>query len=183
MTQVKTLKEFIEIMRDLPDDVLSQKERMMIIAAMEFKNLRVADVMTPREKVVFVNVRDFLGPLTLDRLYKSGTSVFPVVDESGRQVIGTLTTDRLNSLEIRENDTAEKYLEPRVCYLRDDYSLEQAMAAFLRTHFYFFVVVNKQGQLVGTLNYKEILGILMGYYPKDDFEKDSSLGDVIRRRL
>ena len=68
--QPKTLTEFIEILRDLPEDILSQKERMMIVAAMEFKNLRVSDVMTPREKVAFVNIRDFLGPLTLDRLYR-----------------------------------------------------------------------------------------------------------------
>ncbi|MBQ8992163.1 CBS domain-containing protein [Candidatus Saccharibacteria bacterium] len=181
--QPKTLKEFIEILRDLPDEVLSQKERMMIIAAMEFKNLRVADIMTPREKVVFVNIRDFLGPLTLDRLYRSGTSTFPVVDETGRQVVGTISVDRLNSLEIRENDTAEKYLDPRVCYLREDYSLEQAVAAFIRTHCFFFVVVNKMGQLVGTLNYKEMVGMIMGYYPKDDFDKDTSLGAVIRREL
>ncbi|MBQ9029244.1 hypothetical protein IJ114_00520 [Candidatus Saccharibacteria bacterium] len=181
--EAKTLKDFIEILRDLPDDVLSQKERLMIIAAMEFKNLKVSDVMTPREKVTFVNIRDFLGPLTLDRLYRSGTSIFPVVDESGRQVVGVLSTDRLNSLEIRDNDTAEKYLDPRVCYLREDYSLEQAVAAFIRTHGYFFVVVNKMGQLTGTLNFKEIVGMIMGYYPKDDFDQDASLGAVIRRKL
>lgn len=179
----KTLKEFIETLRDLPEEVLSQKERMMIVAAMEFKNFQVADIMTPREKIVFVNIRDFLGPLTLDRLYRSGTSMFPVVDETGRQVVGTISVDRLNSLEIRENDTAEKYTDPRVCYLREDYSLEQAVAAFIRTHCFFFIVVNQTGQLVGTLNFKEIVGAILGYYPKDDFEKDAVLGAVIRRKL
>ena len=180
----KTLKEFIEILRDLPEDVLSQKERMTIVAAMEFKNLKVSDVMTPREKITFVNVRDFLGPLMLDKLYRSGSSMFPVVDETGRQIVGTLSTDKLNSLEVRENDTAEKYLDPRVFYLREDYSLEQAVAAFNRTRCYFFVVVNKIGQLVGTLNYREMIGVILGYYPKDDnFDGDASLGAVIRRKL
>ena len=179
----KTLKEFIEILRDLPEDVLSQKERMAIVAAMEFKNLLVSDIMTPREKVVFVNVRDFLGPLTPDKLYRSGSSMFPVVDESGRQVIGTISTDKLNSLEVRENDTAEKYLDPRVFYLREDYSLEQAVAAFIRTRCNFFIVVNKMGQLTGTLNYKEIIGMILGYYPKDNFDEDASLGAVIRRKI
>ena len=178
----KTLPEFIEVLRDLPEDVLSQHERMMIVAVMEFKNRRVLDVMTPREKVTFVNVRDFLGPLMLDKLYKSGTSMFPVVDETGRQVVGTLSTDRLNSLEVRENDTAEKYLDPRVVYLREDYSLEQALAAFYRTHCYFFVVVNKMGQLTGTLNYKQMVETILGYCPEDDFSEDSSLGAVIRRQ-
>lgn len=179
----KTLKEFVEILRDLPEDVLSQRERMSIVSVMEFKNLLVSDVMTPREKVVFVNIRDFLGPLTLDRLYRSGSSMFPVVDENGRQVVGTLSTDRLNSLEIRENDTAEKYLDRRVCYLREDYSMEQAAAAFYRTHCYFFIVVNRMGQLVGTLNYRELVQTMLGYSPEDDFSEDSSLGAVIRRKL
>lgn len=179
----KTLKEFIEILRDLPENVLTQRERMTIVTVMEFKNRQVSEVMTPREKVTFVNTRDFLGPLMLDKLYKSGTSMFPVVDESGRQVVGTLNTDRLNSLEVRENDTAEKYLDRRVCYLREDYSLEQAMAAFYRTHCYFFIVVNKMGQLVGTLNYKELIETILGYCPEDDFTEDSSLGAVIRRKF
>ena len=181
--QPKTLKEFIEVLRDLPEEVLSQKERMMIVAAMEFKNLRVSDIMTPREKVAFVNIRDFLGPLTLDRLYRSGTSTFPVVDETGRQVIGTISVDRLNSLEIRENDTAEKYMEPRVCYLREDYSLDQAAAAFVRTHSFFFIVVNQTGQLTGTLNFREFIGVVLGYYPEDGFERDAELAAVIRRKI
>ena len=179
----KTLKEFIEILRDLPEDVLTQHERMMIVSVMEFKNRLVLEVMTPREKVTFVNIRDFLGPLTLDKLYRSGTSMFPVVDESGRQIVGTLNTDRLNSLEIRENDTAEKYLDPKVCYLREDYSLEQAMAAFYRTHCYFFIVVNKMGQLTGTLSYKQLVETVLGYCPEEDFSEDMSLGAVIRRKL
>lgn len=109
--------------------------------------------------------------------------MFPVVDETGRQVVGTLNTDRFNSLEIRENDTAEKYLDKRVCYLREDYSLEQAMAAFYRTHCYFFIVVNKMGQLTGTLNYKQLIETILGRCPEDDFTEDSSLGAVIRRKF
>lgn len=179
----KTLTEFVEMLRDTPEEVLSRKERAMIVATMEFKNLRVSDIMTPREKITFVNIRDFLGPLMLDKLYKSGYSQFPVLDETGRQVIGTISTERLNSLEIRENDTAEKYLDPTVYYLRNDYNLEQAVSAFMRTHCYFFIVVNKMGQLVGTLTYKDLMAVVLGYTPKDDFSEDSSLGAVIRRRV
>lgn len=176
----KNLMDLLGVIRRTPRTVLTDRERGVIAAAMSFSERRVTDIMLPKDKITFVHDKDFLGPLMLDKLYRSGFSHFPVVDFNGR-LVGLLHTKSLNNLEIRDTDRAEKYLDPTVYYLRNDYTLEQALAAFLRTNCYFFMVVDRMGAIVGLLTYKMLAVYLFGYEPKDDFDRDTNLAAVIRR--
>lgn len=179
----ESLEDFIGVMKRTPQDILSGKQRAIIAACMSFCDRKVADIMMPRKEITFVYEHDFLGPLMLDKLYQSGSSHFPVLSSDGHQIIGLINTDSLNSLEIKNTDRATKYLDKKVYYLRSDYSLEQAMSAFLRTNCYFFLVVDRAGQLVGLLTYKMLVTYLLGYVPKDNFEEDTSIAAVMRRSV
>lgn len=177
----KTLKDFLQIIKNTPFSVLSEEDRATIASSISFRERRVASIMLPKDKITFVYEHDFLGPLMLDQLYKSGYSHFPVLSSDGRQIVGVLHTETLNSLEIRTTERAAKFIDKKVYYLRSDYTLEKAMAAFLRTGSPFFVVVNKQGQVVGLLTYKMLISGLLGYVPTDEFNSDSSLMSVMKR--
>lgn len=177
----ETLEDFIGVMQRAPQSVLSGKERALIAACMSFSERRVSEIMMPRGEITFVYEHDFLGPLMLDKLYKSGSSHFPVLSSDGHQIIGVIHTDQLNSLEIKNTDRATKYLDKKVYYLRGDYTLEQAMAAFLRTNCFFFIVIDAQGQLIGLLTYKMLVAYLLGYLPHDEFSDDSSISAVMKR--
>ena len=178
---VKDLEDFIGVLRRAPQDVLSGKDRALISACMSFKDRKVSEIMMPRAEITFVYEHDFLGPLMLDKLYKSGSSHFPVLSSDGHQVIGLISTEKLNSLEVKTTDRASKYIDEKVYYLRSDYTLEQAMAAFLRTNCFFFIVIDQSGSLVGMLTYKMLVAYLLGYLPKDDFYEDSNIAAVIKR--
>ena len=178
-----SIEDFIGVMKRTPQEILSGKQRALIAACMAFPDRKVSDIMMPRSEITFVYEHDFLGPLMLDKLYQSGSSHFPVLSSDGHQIIGLIHTDSLNSLEIKNTDRATKYLDKKVYYLRADYSLEQAMAAFLRTNCFFFLVIDKAGQLVGLLTYKMLVAYLLGYIPKDDFEEDTSISAVVKRDL
>lgn len=179
----KDLEDFIGIMRRAPQDVLSGKDRALIAACMSFKDRKVQEIMMPRAEITFVYEHDFLGPLMLDRLYKSGSSHFPVLSSDGHQIVGLISTEKLNSLEIKNTDRASNYVDKKVYYLRADYTLEQAMAAFLRTNCFFFIVIDQTGNLVGLLTYKMLVAYLLGYLPKDEFYEDSSIAAVIKRNF
>ena len=150
---------------------------------MSFPERKVAEIMMPKSEITFVYEHDFLGPLMLDKLYQSGSSHFPVLSSDGHQVIGLIHTDQLNSLEIKNTDRATNYLDKKVYYLRADYSLEQAMAAFLRTNCFFFLVVDRNGQIVGLLTYQMLIAYILGYVPHDNFEEDTSIAAIMKREL
>lgn len=177
----ESLEDFIGVMKRTPQQFLSGKQRALIAACMSFADRKVSEIMMPRSEITFVYEHDFLGPLMLDKLYQSGSSHFPVLSSDGHQIVGLIHTDQLNSLEIKNTDRAAKYLDKKVYYLREDYNLEQAMAAFLRTNCFFFLVIDKSGQLVGLLTYKMLVAYLLGYVPKDDFSDDTSIAAVMKR--
>ena len=176
----ESLADLFWILKKTPKEVLSNEERELIVAAMTFNERRVRDVMLPRKKMVFVDEDEVLGPLVLDKLYKSGLSHFPVKRKNG-DIVGVLHTESLNSLEIRETDTAAKYMDSRVYYMRDNYSLEEAMAAFLRTNCYFFIVVDKTAKVVGMTSFEGLVELLLGRVPSDGFTGDSEAKTVAAR--
>ena len=175
-------KELVQLLKRTPKAVLGHREREVIAAAMNFAQTPVAELMLPRTEITFVREDEVLGPLVLDRLYKSGYAHFPVLDRH-QQIIGVLHTQALNSLEIKETDQARKFLDTNVYYVREDYSLEQALAVFLRTNCYFCLAINREGQVVGLLTFESLVEFLLGGDISDDFAQDSDLGAVMRRQL
>lgn len=137
--------------------------------------------MLPPSTIVYVRDDEVLGPLTLDRLYKSGHQHFPVINGSER-IIGAIHTTALNSLEVKETRTARDIIDSKVYYLRDDYIIEQALAAFLRTNCYFFLVINRHEDIVGMLTYEAFMQHLFGKVA-DDFSRDGDKFSVARRKL
>ena len=176
----RTEAELLDVLRRTSQTILSPKQRKIIASAMTFADTKVSDVMLERPAITFVKETEFLGPLVLDKLYKSGFSHFPVVDATGK-IVGTLSTEALNSLSIKDADRAFKYTDPKVFYVRADYSLEEAFAAFLRTNSYFFIVIDKKDEVVGLLTVDMLISFLLGKTPRDSFDKDDSREAVVRR--
>lgn len=90
-------------------------------------------------------------------------------------------TTAFNSLEIKETSRVIEILDPKVYYVRDDYTLEQALAAFVRTNAYLFLVVDRHERIVGMLTHEQIIGYLLGEVPEDNFTQDSKRAAVAKR--
>lgn len=178
----KTIEEFLDVLKRTPRSVLDRRERHVIATIMNFPSVKVSEIMLPPSAITYVNDDEVLGPLTLDRLYKSGFQHFPVIDGRHR-IIGLIHTTALNSLEIKQTNHAREILDPKVYYLRNDYTLNQALAAFLRTNCYFFIVVDRFERIVGMLTYQMLIDYLLGETPNDKFDRDSDRLAVAKRKL
>lgn len=157
----KTLEEFIEVLQRTPKTILDDTGRSRIAAAMSFDSRTVSDLMVPKSKMVFVNEKDFLGPLMLDKLYKSGFFNFPVVDNDDK-VKGIIHTEALNALEIKKTDRAGKYMDKDVVYLHENDSLKKAVEEIERTNAYYFLVLDDSGSLAGFFTVQMLLTYLLG---------------------
>lgn len=157
----KTLEDFIDTLKRTPKDILNASDRNRIAAIMSFDSRKVSDLMIPKEKMIFVHQKDFLGPLTLDKLYKSGFTNFPVVDDEDK-VKGIIHTEALNALEIKKTDRAEKYIDKNVYYLHETDSLQFAVEEIERTNSYYFLVLDKNDSLAGFFTIQMLLDYLLG---------------------
>lgn len=177
-----SIEDFLALLKRTPRSVISQRERHVIATIMNFPTTLVSELMLPPSAITYVKDDEVLGPLTLDRLYRSGFQHFPVID-TNRRIIGLIHTTALNSLEIKQTSRAREILDPKVYYLREDYTLNQALAAFLRTNCYFFLVIDRFERIVGLLTYEMIVDYLLGETPTDNFDRDSDRLAVAKRRI
>ncbi len=157
----QTVAEFVAIIQHTPRSVLSTRDRRRIAAVMSFDQRQVRDLMVPKKQMLFVRDTEILGPLMLDKLYQSGFNNFPVVDRQ-HHVLGILNTEALNTLEIRETDRADKYLDTLVHYLHASDSLSFAISEIEHTNNYYFLVLDELETLAGCFTVQQLLDYLLG---------------------
>ena len=177
----ETEEDLAWLLGKVPKKVLSGRKRNLIAMAMSFDEKTVRSVMMPRKDITFVHENDFLGPLMLDKLYKSGLSHFPVLGKDGG-IVGILQTDSLNRLEIKDTERASKYLEPKIHYVGADYGLGEAFSMFLRTDSSFALVVDGTAAVVGLITLRMLIENLVGEISVDDFDQDENAQYVAKRR-
>lgn len=177
----KSQAEFLKLLQMTPRDVLDYRARQIITMAFQLPKTHASDLMLPKSKITYVHDDEVLGPLTLDRLYKTGFDHFPVVDTKNN-VIGTIHTTSFNNLEIKETSVVAEILDPGIYYIRTDYTLEQVLAAFLRVNCYFFLVVDNFGRTVGMLTFARLISFLFGDTITDRFQQDNDRLAVAKRR-
>lgn len=165
------------------EGVLTADEKKLIINSLSFDDKLVRAIMTPRENIISIKKTEFLGPLVLDDLHKVGHSRLPVINGDVDHIIGILYLKSLLSLDNKRSMTAEKAMEKRVFYIREDQTLHHALAAFLRTHHLLFIVVNEQRETVGLITIGDVIKAMIGRKIIDEFDSHESLMAVASRDL
>jgi CBS domain containing-hemolysin-like protein len=175
-------KELIQLIRRTPREVLSVKNRNLISGAMSFGRRRAMLITMPREDIVFLQDSDMLGPLNLDKLYKTGDKIFPVLNKA-KKVCGIIRPEKIDVLHISKNQPVSKLMSHDVVFARDDYTLEQLLAVFLRNHTDYVFIIDKDEKLLGYAELDTLIAVLFNREIKDDFEDDASSISVSRREL
>ena len=156
----RSIEDFIGILQRTPKKILSSRDRNRIAAIMSFDDRTVGELMIPRSQMIFVGSNEVLGPLILDKLYKSGFTNFPVIDPSNR-VKGIIHTEALNALEIKKTDRAEKYINEDVYYLHSNDSLQFAVEEIERTNSYYFLILDEREAIIGFFTIQMLLNYLL----------------------
>ncbi len=141
----------------------------------------VDSVMTPRSVIDFIKQSEFLGPLVLDELHALGHSRLPVIADDLDHVVGVLHLRDLLSLDVKRSVTAEKAMEKKVYYIREDDTLEHALSAFIRTRHHLFIVINKNRETVGLLTLEDVMESLIGRRIVDEDDIHADLRAVAER--
>lgn len=174
--------EILAVIESAPYKVFPKDERRLVEAVLTLKERPVREIMVPRDKIVYVNSNELLGPLVLDQLYRSKLLHFPVKNAKN-EVVGAIHTASLNSLEVKESFRAGDILDPNIYYIRDDYTMADALDTFLRNGCHFCLVVNNYGKVVGMVNFSDLTMEIFGDLKIDDFQRDDDSLAVAKRRF
>ena len=171
-------REELQRLVDASGDILSDDERKLIVHSLGFRDQRVDSVMTPKSMMDTIKKGEFLGPLVLSELHDTGHSRLPVIGSDIDHVVGILHLKDMLSLDIKNSVTAEKAMEPKVYYIKEDQSLEHALAAFLRTHHHLFIVINSSRETVGLLTLEDTIEALIGRKIIDEDDNHENLREI-----
>ena len=169
----KDEKEFIGVLKRTPKNILSDDQRNLIAGVMTFEQIPVSEIMTERSDIMFLSEADFLGPLLLDKMFKTGDTYFPVLDKDGN-VFGYVNTGNIDPLKITEDQPLDAFIDKNVNFVRSDYSLKMLLAAFLRTDSTYCIVVDKEAHVIGSVDMDTLITVLFGYHIRDTFDNDAS---------
>ena len=135
--------------------------------------------MTPRSVIDSVKAEETLGPLVLDELHNTGHSRFPVIDGDIDHVVGMLYVQELLKVgQTAKTKTAAQAMDPTVYYIREDQTLQQALAAFLRVRHHLFVVVNEFEEYVGIVTIEAVLEQMIGKSTTENLDNYDDLRTV-----
>lgn len=144
------------------EGVLSSDEKKLIVSSLEFNNRLVSDVMVRRDQISSISKDEFLGPLALNDLHKLGYSRLPVVDGDIDHIIGILNLKNMLTLDEKQSSTAERAMDKKVYFIHEKQNLDQALAAFMKTHYPLLIVVNDACETVGLVSLEDVVESLVG---------------------
>ncbi len=176
-------REDLQHLIDQSVGILTPNEKKLIVNGLSFSDRSVESVMTPRSVIDSIKKSEFLGPLMLDELHKTGHSRLPVYDGDIDHIVGILHLQSLLTLDIKRSVTAEKAMESQVFYIRSDQTLQHALAAFLRTRHHLFMVVNEFRETVGLITLEDVMEALLGHRIIDEFDAHDDLRAVALRNI
>ena len=176
--EIGSRDELQYIINNASNAILGKDERQTILSALDFKEKRVADYMTPRSVIDTIAVDELLGPLVLDDLYKTGHSHFPVCDGDIDHIVGILHIQNLFALKNRESLSVKDIMDTQVFYVHENQSLDKALGACIKKRRSLLVVVNQYRETVGVITVEDIIEQLIGRKIIDQFDAYDDLRAV-----
>ncbi len=144
-------------------DVLTGKEKQQIVRGLDFESQRVADHMTPVEKMITIGKKELLGPLVLNDLHETGYLRFPVIGHDINDIVGIVDLSEQLTIDAgKHSTTAEKSMTSHIAQIHADATLEQALAVYSDKRPGLVVVVNDKRETMGLISLSTILQVLLG---------------------
>ncbi len=161
---IESKEELLEMLAQ-SSGAISPSEKKLITNGLKFNDMKVEEIMTPRSMIESVPMNELLGPLVLDDLHKKGYSRFPVIDGDIDHVVGMLRIQDLLTIDRKaKSHRAETVMSKDVYYIRENQTLQHALAAFLKTQHHLFIVVNEFRETVGLLSLEDVIEYERQFY-------------------
>jgi len=170
------LAELLERQKGQEDSRISASEIDLLRHTLSFGDKLVADALVPKRVVKLVAASDSIGPVLMDELSRSGHSRFPVYDGKRDHIVGLLYLHDL--VGAKQTGKVADVMSHKLTYVHEDFTLYQALQAFLKTKHHLFLVVNSFEELVGIITIEDVLEQMIGKPIVDEFDRYDDLRAV-----
>jgi len=153
------------------EGVLEKEEKKMIESIIEFKDVSVSEIMTPRTEMVCLEVNTPLEG-ALDFVRKCGFSRVPVIEQYRDNVVGMLyAKDLLGACEHAATARLRDLLRPAT-FVPEAKKIAELLAQFQKSKIHMAIVLDEYGGVAGLVTIEDIVEEIVGEI-EDEFDIES----------
>lgn len=168
----KNQEELVNLLRDAQIRSLINSETLaMIEGAIQFSQMRVRDIMLPKNQMVCFKQNDELTDI-IKKVTQTGHSRFPVTDENGEEVVGILhAKDLLRYQASHPNSFDLLDICRQVTFVPESRRLDSLLGEFRSNKNHMAIVVDEYGEVSGFVTLEDIIEQIIGDI-EDEFDID-----------
>jgi putative hemolysin len=157
--------------RGLDAGVFKRVEKEMVEGVLSLDNLPVTAIMTPRTKIVFLNIDDN-EESNWRKIVTSGHSYFPVYQKNRDQVVGMVSVKALWAHSAIGLPTALKNLLVPPLIVQESVTANQLLEQFKKTGRHTAVVSDEFGAIQGLVTLTDVFEAIVGDLPEPGRRND-----------
>ncbi len=147
--------------------VFHPSEPAMIEGVMALDRIAVRELMTPRSKIIWVNVQDSHEAIC-HRMLASGHTTFPIYDGNRDHVIGFISVKSLCRRLASSAPVVVKDLMTPAVVVAASQSASGLLERFKRTRIHVALVADEFGGIIGLVSLHDIMEAIVGDMPSPD---------------
>lgn len=168
------LKYIIEEIED--EGVLEEEESELVQSALEFDDITVSEILTPRVDVDAINVNDPVEKM-LELFKNSSHSRIPVYEKSVDHILGIVTAYRFLHTYLENPAVDIRSLIQDTLFVPPTKKISELLQELQRQKMQFAVVVDQYGGTIGIVTVEDILEELVG----EIWDENEDMEEEVRR--
>ena len=149
------LSEIIKLYKELGKGIIDTDETRILLGALSFSDMRVRDIMIPKNNVFFLTNETILDKLILERIKFNGHSRIPIVDTAGNQILGILYAKSLIGVTPGKK-VAELFVTADLI-IHESMKLDDLLNLLLRQKMHMALVINQNSDFSGVATLEDII--------------------------
>ncbi|MCI0535676.1 MAG: hemolysin family protein [Verrucomicrobiales bacterium] len=147
--------------------VFHPSEPAMVESVMALDRIPVRDLMTPRAKIIWINVRDPHEAIW-HKIVVSGHTIFPVYEENRDHVVGVVSVKSIYANLAGGTAVKVKDLMTPALVIPASMSASSLLEKFKQTGKHVALVADEFGGIVGLVSLHDIMEVIIGEMPSTD---------------
>lgn len=154
------------------EGMLDRNEETMIKRVLQFGEMQAQDLMTPRTKIVGINLEDPVGT-NIERIFESSHSTFPVYRGSVDNLVGVVAAKRLFEQLHREGAIDISACMTEALFLPNSARADKVLDSMKQKGTHIAVLIDEFGGTAGVVTATDIIRAVMGDVPQDNGESSN----------
>ncbi len=179
-----TEEELMSIIDEIEDEgVLEQQERNLVRSALEFDEITVDEIITPRVRIVAVEVGEDADDIR-EKFLNEQYSRMPVYDKTLDNIIGVINEkDFIRAYEEKGNDLTVRDLTQETIYFPHLLKISEVMRTMQKKKCHMSVVLDQHGGTLGIVTMEDLLEELVGEIYDESDEVTSPITSLSETEL